>query len=624
MVNIVVRHSSSQLGSGGSGVKRSTNKSSYDRTVPSPIRIPSEQNTRAVSPLTTTESLFGGATAALQAAAERLESTPYNPHHSHHRPSTSSPVAMLQESRYGTPTRAATSSSTNNRTARDPSPNRGRTGDVRSGVVGGLMTTGSGHNISNNNHDSTLVEPEVDYDTDVTALYELLESSEWDAARLRCRTHPKEVRTWIVRYDGNSSKVRWKLLPLHAAVIFQAPTSVVTTLLDQYPLAAAKRDDQGMLPLHLAFRHCQQHDEALLELLLEQYPRGVIVKDRRDRYPLDHGKETQFSSHFMHVYANAHAVCQGSPKASNNNNENNGGVFNDENAAAIAKAVSAAATSERDKLIAKYETQLQTLKSMYEERIDNMKQEHRVQLDEAQRTSEEVELVHTTRHNQELDELRDLLSREVSNGQRVPELEHQVSTLKESLEQANQEMDMLRSVLHDQKGYEVDLRDHIRKILADQQALSDFVAQQQEQLEEAHEMREQILRTMMQKENDTWHKSSRLLNLEIAQVTESLRLRTESLLSAQGMTTMNISSTDQMLGGGRGIHRVPSNPGATSRDDQEVQEILNAQASGKVNPQGVSSSKESNGDGGGWGAHQHGHDHAHDDDISAITENSNF
>ena len=601
MVNIVVRHSSSQLGSGSGGLKRSTKSSSYDRTVPSPIRIPSMDNARAVSPLTTTESLFGGASAAIQAATKAVETSAYHRHH-HNRPSTSSPVGvMIPEARYGTPTRAAAmiNSTANTRPARDPSPHRGLHNDVRVGASGGIVITGT-----NNNHDSSLVEPECDYDTDVTALYELLESSEWEAARLRCRTHPKEVRTWIVRHDGKSSKVRWKLLPLHAAVIFQAPTSVVTTLLDQYPLAAAKRDDQGMLPLHLAFRHNQQQDEALLELLLEQYPKGVIIKDRRDRYPLDHGKETQFSSHFMHIYANAHAMCQNSPKASTGNNENDD--FNSDNAAVIAKAVSSAAANEREKLIAKYDTQIQTLKSMYDERIDNMKQEHRAQLEEARRSAHEEERAHATRHTQELDELRDLLSQEVSNGQRVPELEHQVDSLKVSLEQSTQDMDMLRSVLHDQKVYEDELKDQLRKVLAEQRTLQDFIAQQQEQAEQAHQMREQMLRNILQKESETWHKSSQVLNMEMAQASESIRLRTESLLSsAQRMSVSNAEAV-------------------ANRDDEEVQEILNHKSSSNVNSKGVLHSKDSGAADGGWEAQQHMQSHAHDDDISAITENSNF
>ena len=142
-----------------------------------------------------------------------------------------------------------------------------------------------------------------DYDTNATVLYELLESSTWERARARCKSHPEDVRTWIIRKDKSLS-VRWKLLPLHAAIIFQSPNFLVSALLDQYPAAVSKKDDQGMLPLHLAFRH-KQEDEDLLELLLVKFPKAVMIKDRRDRVPLEHGRESKFSAKVMRLYADA-------------------------------------------------------------------------------------------------------------------------------------------------------------------------------------------------------------------------------------------------------------------------------------------------------------------------------
>ena len=86
-----------------------------------------------------------------------------------------------------------------------------------------------------------------DYDRSVTYLYEMLESSNWEGACDRCRSRPQEVHTWVARRDTHG-EIRWKILPLHAAIIFQAPLTVVECLLKEHPIAAAKRDDQGMLP----------------------------------------------------------------------------------------------------------------------------------------------------------------------------------------------------------------------------------------------------------------------------------------------------------------------------------------------------------------------------------------
>ena len=144
-----------------------------------------------------------------------------------------------------------------------------------------------------------------DYDKDATRLYLLLETSEWDMAIESCNTHPNEVKTWIVRHDKSSPSVkRWNLLPLHAAVMFLSPISVVTALLDKYSVAASKCDGQGMLPLHLACHH-KKADEPLLELLLLQYPKAVHAADCRDRIPLEYGREDIFSAKLMRLDADS-------------------------------------------------------------------------------------------------------------------------------------------------------------------------------------------------------------------------------------------------------------------------------------------------------------------------------
>jgi hypothetical protein len=663
MVNLVVRHSSLHMQQAGTSTKPNNTTSNtratkvapgggYDRTVPSPIRIPSIENSRAVSPLTTSESLFGGGAVPVEAVGGARGASPRRHHlqDDHHlmmledryapssiRRGDSDPVGQQHPnplivqhlSGYSSPS-TPSSHITRGRErdvdrGRDPSPHIVRIDGTSSG---------------NTNHGADMMalvgagEPECDYDISCTSLYELLESSEWEAARIRCRTHPKEVRTWIVRRDGKSNKIRWKLLPLHAAVIFQAPTVVVSSLLDQFPLAAAKRDDQGMLPLHLAFRHHQPQDEAVLQVLLEQYPKGVLTKDRRDRYPLDHGKETQFSAHLMALYANAHSRCASNSNANNDSNNENKNLHNTElanNAIALAKAASEAA--EREKLSAQYASQLQTLKSMYEERIDNLAEQHRAKMEDLRRQFEEEERVNLERHTQELDELRDLLSSEVTSGQRVSELELQIDELKESLVHSSHETDLLQTVLRDQKQYEDDLKDQVRKVLVEQQTLYSLCTQQQEQLEQAQDMRDQLLRSLLQKDTES-HKSCRVVNLEISRIAENIRRRSETILSssvgrgvgagvvsggrgAVGTTSATYEDDDVDAGIGHengvdalaniDLHRLDMGSGAKGGDG-----VL-----GDVARRGLVSSDGSNGN-------HHHHDDAHDDDISAITENSHF
>jgi len=129
-----------------------------------------------------------------------------------------------------------------------------------------------------------------------------------------------ESAVWIVRKEP-SGKLRWRMLPLHAALIFQAPFAVVEGLLEVFPAAASQKDDQGMLPLHLAMRNFGSINSAagtdakkiskspssssssskskmaasttdlwqILEELLTVFPAAVFSKDRKGRTPLQGG-----------------------------------------------------------------------------------------------------------------------------------------------------------------------------------------------------------------------------------------------------------------------------------------------------------------------------------------------
>ena len=63
---------------------------------------------------------------------------------------------------------------------------------------------------------------EVNYDLAPTKIYKLIEAKKWNAAIERCNSHPYEAKTWVYRSQGGG-KVRWKLLPIHIAIIFRAP-----------------------------------------------------------------------------------------------------------------------------------------------------------------------------------------------------------------------------------------------------------------------------------------------------------------------------------------------------------------------------------------------------------------
>ena len=98
--------------------------------------------------------------------------------------------------------------------------------------------SGSGSNMSKNNALSSptsvaaIVEVNLDQTnstldklTCASVLYKLIEYREWDKVIQRTQESPIEATTWVVRREAQSSPstIRWKMLPLHTSVLFQAP-----------------------------------------------------------------------------------------------------------------------------------------------------------------------------------------------------------------------------------------------------------------------------------------------------------------------------------------------------------------------------------------------------------------
>jgi hypothetical protein len=167
---------------------------------------------------------------------------------------------------------------------------------------------------------------ECDYDVLPTELYKLLEYKQWNKmvhrfeAEELCENDEDDdeqqqqgrslltfqCRVWIVRKESNG-KLKWRILPLHAAMIFQAPVEVVEYILEAFPYAAQCKDDRGMLPLHLAFRNilecCSSNNNnnnksstssltttttlEIIEELLTAYPEAIWTRDRKGRTPLE-------------------------------------------------------------------------------------------------------------------------------------------------------------------------------------------------------------------------------------------------------------------------------------------------------------------------------------------------
>lgn len=408
--------------------------------------------------------------------------------------------------------------------------------------------------------EDTYGEPSCDYDSGATVLYELLESSSWEKARSRCRSHPEEVRTWIVRKD-RSLQVRWKLLPLHAAIIFQAPNFIVSALLEKFPAAASRKDDQGMLPLHLAFRH-KQDDEDLLEILLAQYPMAVMIKDRRDRVPLEHGRDSKFSAKLMRLFADASVAAS---RGTNNVSTTSGSPSRYEhgNPSAARSSVpstpqisTAAHEHQISRIEAEYEGKMAILKaeltSEYENKIKSIREDNDVEIkklkdahnerllalvDEKKKAIDEVRMETSQerqrlvdQHKDELNELRDLLTSQVRKDRMMRDaLESEVSGLHNDLNDARKDMEYRQNRFIRLKSHVLEVHNLLTTLCEDQVELQDLLQQQQDEIDAAKAVRQDLLSTLLDNENNDSDRS-RLRTSKMTELASKLKHKCERVL----------------------------------------------------------------------------------------------
>lgn len=138
---------------------------------------------------------------------------------------------------------------------------------------------------------ANIIFKERDYDKDATPLYKAMEWQQWSKVNSILKdksVNVEQANTWTFRREQNDKeKIRWRMTALHSALVLKAPVDVIKGLLRLSPQSASCRDDQGMLPIHLAFRNSAS-DEIIYELLVV-YPLGVDIKDKKGRIPLNCG-----------------------------------------------------------------------------------------------------------------------------------------------------------------------------------------------------------------------------------------------------------------------------------------------------------------------------------------------
>jgi hypothetical protein len=67
---------------------------------------------------------------------------------------------------------------------------------------------------------------EVDRDVNPTNLYLAIEERDWEGVKYQADNFEAEARTWICRRDPKTKAIRWRVLPIHAALLNCAPGDV--------------------------------------------------------------------------------------------------------------------------------------------------------------------------------------------------------------------------------------------------------------------------------------------------------------------------------------------------------------------------------------------------------------
>jgi len=121
---------------------------------------------------------------------------------------------------------------------------------------------------------------DVDYNSP-TELFKFLEAKKWDMVKERIEECPHEAASWITR-RGKDGSIRWKILPLHAALCTKAPKDTLLSIVQAYTKACSLADDQGVLPIHLAFQD-EHIDEEVIKIILQSNPSGLTAKDKEGK-----------------------------------------------------------------------------------------------------------------------------------------------------------------------------------------------------------------------------------------------------------------------------------------------------------------------------------------------------
>jgi len=141
-----------------------------------------------------------------------------------------------------------------------------------------------------------------DYNVDCTPMFKAIESEDWKSlliflttgkwgssvmpfsSHMEDRPASDQARTWMICRAKNGN-VEWRQLPLHAAISYRAPLPIIQKLVELYYDGLRSADDDGNLPLHLAFGFGSPDN--VVAYLVREFPGALSARGLQARFPLD-------------------------------------------------------------------------------------------------------------------------------------------------------------------------------------------------------------------------------------------------------------------------------------------------------------------------------------------------
>ena len=110
---------------------------------------------------------------------------------------------------------------------------------------------------------------------------------QWDRCISICQSQPSVAKSWTNRLGLFEGIKDSKVLPIHEALVAEAPYNVIEALLHAYPDSVyCKESSYQRLPLHCACRKNARLD--VVDLLCQQYPDAALTADSLGRLPREY------------------------------------------------------------------------------------------------------------------------------------------------------------------------------------------------------------------------------------------------------------------------------------------------------------------------------------------------